>query len=228
MLRRFINHIVTSIKGEMFELDAKIPLGYLFAFFWGKAWMCFWGMVKLRRIKRVFVHYSSTIKCPDYIQTSNNLSIDRKCHIDALSTNGIVFGCNVSIGKYTTIECTGSLKALGYGLKVGNSVGLGTHGFFGCAGGVEIGDDTIFGNFVSLHSENHNYHDKNIPIRLQGVTRKGIKIGKDCWIGSKATILDGSIIGDGCIVAAGAVVRGVIPPYSIVGGVPAKIIKSRI
>ena len=190
--------------------------------------MCFWGMVKLRRIKRVFVHYSSTIKCPDYIQTSNNLSIDRKCHIDALSTNGIVFGCNVSIGKYTTIECTRSLKVLGYGLKVGNSVGLGPHGFFGCAGGVEIGDDTIFGNFVSLHSENHNYHDKNIPIRLQGVTRKGIKIGKDCWIGSKATILDGSIIGDGCIVAAGAVVRGVIPPYSIVGGVPAKIIKSRI
>lgn len=41
MLRRFINHIVTSIKGEMFELDAKIPLGYLFAFFWEKAWMCF-------------------------------------------------------------------------------------------------------------------------------------------------------------------------------------------
>ena len=93
---------------------------------------------------------------------------------------------------------------------------------------MEIGDDTIFGNYVSLHSENHNYQDKNIPIRLQGVTRKGIKIGRDCWIGSKATILDGSVIGDGCIVAAGAVVRGVIPPYSIVGGVPAKIIKSRI
>ena len=228
MLRRLINQIVTRIKGEEFELDAKIPIGYLCAFFWSKAWMCLWGMVKLHRFIRVFIHYSSTIKCPSYIQTSHNLSIDRKCYIDALSINGIVFGSNVSIGKHTTIECTGSLKALGDGLKVGNRVGLGTHGFFGCAGGVEIGDDTIFGNFVSLHSENHNYHDKNIPIRLQGVTRKGIKIGKDCWIGSKATILDGSIIGDGCIVAAGAVVRGVIPPYSIVGGVPAKIIKSRI
>lgn len=228
MLRRLINQIVTRIKGEKFELDSRIPLGYLFAFFWGKAWMNFWGMVKLRRIKRVFIHYSSTIKCPGHIRTSSNLSIDRECYIDALSINGIVFGSNVSIGKYTTIECTGSLKSLGYGLKVGNRVGLGTHGFFGCAGGVEIGDDTIFGNYVSLHSENHNYQDKNIPIRLQGVTRKGIKIGRDCWIGSKATILDGSVIGDGCIVAAGAVVRGEIPPYSIIGGVPAKVIKSRI
>ena len=62
---------------------------------------------------------------------------------------------------------------------------------------------------------------------MQGVNRKGIKIGRDCWIGAKATILDGADIGDGCIVAAGAVVRGKIPPYSIIGGVPAKFIKER-
>lgn len=227
MLRSLINLIATRIKGEKFELDSKIPLGYLFAFFWGKALMCLSGMIKLRRFKRVFIHWSSTVKCPSHIQTSQNLSVDRGCYIDALSVNGIIFGSNVSIGKYTTIECTGSLKELGNGLKVGNRVGLGTHGFFGCAGGVEIGDDTIFGNYVSLHSENHNYSDKNIPIRLQGVNRKGIRIGKDCWIGAKATILDGATIGEGCIVAAGAVVRGVIPPYSIIGGIPAKVIKSR-
>ena len=59
------------------------------------------------------------------------------------------------------------------------------------------------------------------------VKRKGIIIGKDCWIGAKVTILDGTVIGDGCIVAAGAVVRGYIPPYSIIGGIPAKVIKSR-
>lgn len=59
------------------------------------------------------------------------------------------------IGKYTCIECSGTLKNLGKGLIIGNNVGLGTHGFFGCAGGIEIGDDTIFGNYVSLHSENH-------------------------------------------------------------------------
>ena len=227
MIRRLINHTVSLMKGERFELDPQIPLGYLLSFFLNKGWMCICGMWKLRTMKRVFVHYSSTIKCRSRIYSMQNLSIDRGCYIDALSSEGISFGYNVSIGKYTTIECTGTLKSLGKGLKVGSRVGLGTHGFFGCAGGIEIGDDTIFGNYVSLHSENHNFQDRNIPIRLQGVKRKGIIIGKDCWIGAKVTILDGTVIGDGCIVAAGAVVRGYIPPYSIVGGIPAKVIKSR-
>ena len=227
MIRRLINHTVSLMKGERFELDPQIPLGYLLSFFLNKGWMCICGMWKLRTMKRVFVHYSSTIKCRSRIYSMQNLSIDRGCYIDALSSEGISFGYNVSIGKHTTIECTGTLKSLGKGLKVGSRVGLGTHGFFGCAGGIEIGDDTIFGNYVSLHSENHNFQDRYIPIRLQGVNRKGIIIGKDCWIGAKVTILDGTVIGDGCIVAAGAVVRGYIPPYSIIGGIPAKVIKSR-
>ena len=227
MIRRLINHTVSLMKGERFELDPQIPLGYLLSFFLNKGWMCICGMWKLRTMKRVFVHYSSTIKCRSRIYSMQNLSIDRGCYIDALSSEGISFGYNVSIGKYTTIECTGTLKSLGKGLKVGSRVGLGTHGFFGCAGGIEIGDDTIFGNYVSLHSENHNFQDRNIPIRLQGVKRKGIIIGKDCWIGAKVTILDGTVIGDCSIVAAGAVVRGYIPPYSIIGGIPAKVIKSR-
>lgn len=156
-----------------------------------------------------------------------NLNIDRDCYIDALSINGIQLGDNVSVGKNTTIECSGTLKDLGKGLNVGDNVGLGTHGFFGCAGGIEIGDNTIFGNYVSMHSENHNFLDHSQPIRLQGVNRKGIKIGNDCWIGAKVTILDGTIIGNGCIVAAGAVVCGHFPENVIIGGVPAKIIKQR-
>lgn len=125
----------------------------------------------------------------------------------------------------TTMIVTGSLTYLGKGIKIGNNVGFGTCGHFGGAGGVEIGDDTIFGNYVSVHPENHNFSDPSKPIRLQGVNHKGIKIGRGCWIGAKATILDGAVIGDGCVVAAGAVVTGQFPDHVIIGGVPAKIIK---
>lgn len=97
----------------------------------------------------------------------------------------------------------------------------------GCAGGIEIGDDTIIGNYVSFHSENHNFQVRDIPIRLQGVNRKGIKIGQNCWIGAKATILDGTQIGNGCVIAAGAVVSGIFPDNVVIGGVPARIIKNR-
>jgi len=67
----------------------------------------------------------------------------------------------------------------------------------------------------------------DIPIRLQGVTRQGIVIEDDCWIGAKVTFLDGAHVGRGCVIAAGAVVRGEIPAYSIAAGVPARVIKSR-
>jgi acetyltransferase-like isoleucine patch superfamily enzyme len=184
-------------------------------------------MFRLRTTRRVFIHPSSIIKCPSKIKVNKNFSLARNCYIDALSKNGIVAGENVSLGKYTTIECTGSLKNIGMGLVIGDNVGLGSHGFWGCAGGISVGNDCIFGNFVSLHSENHNYTDKNIPIRLQGVNRQGIIIGNNCWIGAKVTILDGSNIGDGCIIAAGTVVRGIFPNNCIIGGVPSKILKYR-
>lgn len=227
LLHDVLSKIVTRIKGETFNLDKNIPIGYLFSFFLRKVWYLIVGMWKFRKIGKCFVHPSSKIRCTSKIRMGKNLSIDRYCYIDALSVEGIQFGNNISIGKNTTIECSGTLKDLGKGLKVGDNVGFGTHGFFGCAGGIEVGENTIFGNYVSMHSENHNYSNHLEPIRLQGVNRKGIKIGRDCWIGAKVTILDGSIIGDGCIVAAGAVVRGQFPRNVIIGGVPAKIIKQR-
>ena len=227
-LHKLTSKVVSVLKREPFELDPRIPITYLVSVIISRMVMAVNGFFLFGNIRRrTYIAPSAKIKCTHKIKTGYNLSVGRGCYLDALSTDGISFGDNVSIGKYTCIECSGTLKDLGKGLIVGNNVGLGTHGFFGCAGGVSIGDNTILGNYVSIHSENHNFKDRSTPIRLQGVNRKGIKIGSDCWIGAKATILDGADIGNGCIVAAGAVVRGKIPPYSIIGGVPAKVIKER-
>ncbi len=225
---RILNKLIQRVKNDdKFFLDESIPLSYLVRMVISKLFMLVNGLFITHKFK-VFIHHSSVIKCKKKIKWTGVATIDKNCHIDALSHEGIAFGSNVSIGKNTTIECSGTLRLLGKGLIVGNNVGMGTHGFYGCAGGVEIGDNTIFGNYVSVHSENHVFSKLDTPIRQQGVTRQGIKIGKDCWIGAKVTILDGAKIGDGCVIAAGAVVRGEIPPYSVIGGIPAKIIKSRI
>jgi acetyltransferase-like isoleucine patch superfamily enzyme len=223
-----INWLILKFKKETFLIDNRIPSIYLIGFILNKVKTLICGFIIFGRKNRCFIHTSAVIKCKKKILFGSNLTIDRYCFIDALSTTGISFGSNVSIGKNTTIECTGSLKSIGTGLVVGDNVGLGTNGFFGCAGGIVIGDDTIFGNFVSMHSENHNYKDLDIPIRLQGVNRKGIRIGKNCWIGAKVTILDGVSIEDGCIIAAGSVVtEGIYLTNGIYGGVPAKLIKMR-
>ena len=84
------------------------------------------------------------------------------------------------------------------------------------------------GSYVSFHSENHIFGDSTKLIREQGVTSKGIKIGNNIWVGAKVTFLDGCSVGNNSVVAAGAVVNGIYPENSIIGGVPAKVLKSII
>lgn len=228
-MKSIISKILSFIKSEKWELDQRIPNSYLILFFITKGVMLIRGFINFFTFKHlILIGANSKLYCKSLMKFNGTINIDRNCIVNALSSDGIVFGKNVSIGKFTTIECSGSLKNIGKGLIIGNNVGMGTHGFFGCAGGITIGNDTIFGNFVSMHSENHIIDDLKKPIRLQGVTRQGIIIGNNCWIGAKATILDGANIGDGCIVAAGAVViKGQYEKNSIIGGVPGKIIKKR-
>lgn len=226
---KIISRRISSSKGEHWELDESISDGYLLSFFAGKFLMLFNGFLTFFRFRNpIYIGKGTIIKAKRSFQYGSNTQIGINCYVDALSTGGIRFGNNVSVGKNTTIECTGSLKELGKGLAVGDNTGLGSQGFFGCAGGIQIGSNTIMGNFVSFHSENHNYEDYNVLIRHQGVNRKGIKVGSNCWIGAKATILDGANIADGCIIAAGAVITaGDYKENGIYGGVPARFIKLR-
>ena len=224
-MSKVISIIIERVSGV--KLDKSISVCYLCRFVMDKLIDRLYGTFRLRTFKSAYVSPKTTIKCANNITFGKNLLIAKGCYIDALGLEGITLGDRVSFGLNTTMIVTGSLKQLGKGIRVGNNVGLGTNGHYGGAGGVEIGDDTIIGNYVSVHPENHNFYNPDIPIRLQGVNHKGIKIGKGCWIGAKATILDGADIGDGCVVAAGAVVTGKFPPNSVIGGVPAKIIKMR-
>jgi len=227
---KFANFILKKIKRKPFLLDSEIPFTYLFNLLIHRMFMLARGYLTFCKHGSYFFRDKNTlIKAKNKIKIGRGVTIGRNCYIDAISKSGIILGDHVSIGKNTTIECSGTLQNLGVGLIVGNFVGMGTHGFFGCAGGVEIGADTIFGNFVSLHSENHNFSNIDVPIRLQGINRMGIKIGNNCWIGAKVTILDGAIIENGCIIAAGALItKGIYKANSIYAGVPAKLLRKRI
>ena len=162
------------------------------------------------------------------IKLGKGVTIEDETYINACSIEGVCFGNNVSLGRRSTIECTGILKNVGKGIIVGNNVGLGTYCHYGCSGGIKIGSDTIIGNYVSFHSENHNFDNKDILIRMQGVNHKGIFIGENCWIGAKVTILDGVHVEDNCIIAAGSLlIAGVYSKNGIYGGVPAKLLRYR-
>lgn len=228
---RFIEYLIKKIKGNDFELDKDISLGYLLGNIISMVINLIRGNIKTFTSKKssllVFIGKRSKIKMNKKIKLGKGVNIGENVVIDALSKKGVTIGNNVRIGDYTRILCTGSLKKLGVGFKIGDNCGIGENCFFGSAGGISIGNDVIMGQNIRFHSENHNYEDMKIPIRMQGVTNKGIKIGNDCWIGAGTVFLDGVVVGNGCVIGANTVVNKSLPDNVIAVGNPVRIIKQR-
>lgn len=175
----------------------------------------------------VFIGKNVNVLEKRYLVIGEKSRLQDGVYIDALSKNGVQIGNYVVIGRNTRIECTGGLESIGKGVRIGNRTTFGNDCIFGAAGGIEIGDDVVAGQYVRFHSENHNYDDDNRLIKEQGVTHKGIKIGNNCWIGAGAVFLDGAELGDGCVVGANAVVTKRFPSNVVIAGIPAKTIKDR-
>lgn len=129
-----------------------------------------------------------------------------------------------TLGKLSVVEdfCT-----------VNNGVGdvlIGRYTLVGISsvliGPVSIGDNVIIAQNVVISGLNHEYTDIKVPIRKQKVNTSRITIDDDCWIGANAVITAGVRIGKHSVVGAGAVVTKDVPPYSVIVGNPAKIIKT--
>lgn len=227
-----IKRIIFKFLGkENFEIDEKVSSYYIFR-------LCIkYGLMLIRgRIisfgyknisSNIFIGKKVKLYEKKKIRIGNKTKIHDNSKIDALSLDGVKLGENVTLGKNTIIECTGSIESIGKGIIIGNRTSFADNCFFGAAGGITIGDDVICGQFIRFHSENHNYSDKNKLIKEQGTTHKGIKIGNNCWIGAGVVFLDGAELGNGCVVGANAVVTKRFPDNSIIAGVPAKLIKQR-
>lgn len=155
------------------------------------------------------------------------VKLDDFVFLSALGKGEIRIGNNSGIGAFSRVIISNTFNDMGEFIHIGDNVGIGEYAYLGGAGGLEIGDDCIVGQYLSCHPENHNCSSDTELIRHQGTERQGIRIGKNCWIGSKVTILDGVSIGDNCVIAAGAVVTKSMPANTIIGGVPAKVIKNR-
>ena len=133
----------------------------------------------------------------------------------------------IIIGKNVHCQISSTFWSPNHHIVLGNNVGIGNNCTFQCD--IVIGDNVLIASYVALiNFDDHKYNiiGKTIWDSGRGDTGK-IVIQDDVWIGHGTIILTPSVIGKGSIIAAGSVVNRDVPPYSIVAGVPAKVVKMR-
>lgn len=177
----------------------------------------------------VLIGKNVSIRYAGYLTAGKDLIIEDNVELNCLSIKGINLGNRVTIGKHAIIRPSNLYGGdIGEGLKIGNNSNIGPFAYIGCSGFIEIGDNVMISPRVSIFAENHDFDNPNIIMKEQGVTKKFVKIEDDCWIAANSIILAGVTIGKGSVIAAGSVVTKDVPAYSVVAGVPAEIIKSRV
>jgi acetyltransferase-like isoleucine patch superfamily enzyme len=228
---RALEHVLSAIKKREYRLDRSIPLSLLVGTVVRRFTWLLRGAIKClilqRRFEFVFMAPHVNLRNASLIRFGRGVTLERGVIIDGLSRNGIELGDNVMIGPYTVIRAS-MLSNLGAGVKMGSNSAVDAYSCLGATGPITIGEKVIMGQHISFHAENHNYDRVDIPIKDQGTRRIGIVIEEDCWVGSNTTFLDGAHVGRGCVIAAGSLVRGEIPAYSIVVGAPARVLRSRL
>jgi acetyltransferase-like isoleucine patch superfamily enzyme len=148
-----------------------------------------------------------------------------------LGERWISIGHFTMIGPHVTVSA-GFVPELDLGpapiVRIGSGVVLGRGSHVIGHLSIDIGDDVYTGPYVYITDQNHGYADPDVPVGKQLPVNAAVSIGAGSWLGTGAVILPGTTIGRNVVVAAGSVVRGVVPDHCVVAGVPARIVKQYV
>jgi len=133
-------------------------------------------------------------------------------------------GATIRIGRWVWIGTNNGLRCHEGELYIGDNTIFGTGNTVNCYTGIYIGPECLFADNVYIVDFDHNYWDPVIAIRSQGITKKPVRLEGDIWVGEKVSILRGVTVGRGSVIGAMSLVNRDVPPYAVVGGVPAKVL----
>ena len=188
--------------------------------------------VRLAYYSKTLKHMGSNVRIgagvkivnPQFVSLGDNVTLSDDVTLIARGEGGITIQSGAYLCERVYLDTEDDDD--GY-IVVGERVYLGTGTTMFGHKGLEIGDDTLIAQNVTLTPYSHIFNDPTRNIFGQGGHSKKVTIGRDCYIGMRVAILYSGDIGEGSIVGAGSVVVKPIPPYSLAVGCPAKVIKKR-
>jgi acetyltransferase-like isoleucine patch superfamily enzyme len=154
-----------------------------------------------------------------YYLARHGAIISGRSEVDLASSTVWGRGCVISAFAKVTI----------FGpFTMGTGVQIGSNSFIGAGpGGLTIGDHVLISPNCTILTTSYHYDRLGVPLQAQSISSQGVRIGHRVWVGANSVILDGTVLGDDVIVAAGSIVSGRIPDRSIVQGNPAKVVFTR-
>ena len=163
------------------------------------------------------------LRHPRRIEIADRALVDDDCMLDARgSPEGVTIGEGALLSRGVILSCKDGP------ITVGSRANLGWRCVVSSVGGVVIEEEVLFAGGCYVGGGRYRLDDRARSIASQGSFSKGpVHVGRGSWIGAHAVILDGVRVGDGAVVAAGAVVADEVPPFTIVAGVPARVIRER-
>lgn len=157
-------------------------------------------------------------------------SIHYSCDISRRAAKRMVIGSNVYVAPHVWLNVPTADESLSPAIVIGRGCKIGRRSMISANNLVCLEEDVLLAPGVLLMDHSHRYSNHTAPIHSQGVTTGGaIRVGRNCWLGYNAAIVCSGrelCIGENCVVGANAVVTHSIPPYSVVAGNPAKVIRS--
>jgi acetyltransferase-like isoleucine patch superfamily enzyme len=164
------------------------------------------------------------LRYASYIRLGRGAYLDQGVYLHACP-NGIEIGENTIVMHGAVLHVYNFRNLPKAGIRIGKDSLVGEYSVIRGQGGVEIGDRVYTSPFTQIIAVNHVFDDPGRPFIEQGITAEGIVIEDDVWLGAGAIITDGVRVGKGAVIAAGAVVTKDVPPHTVVGGVPARVLK---
>lgn len=183
-------------------------------------------MIDLNRLKTAILYRYWKFRSKFF--TVLGIKIGRNVLIESNVVIRRQYGGNIRIGDNCYISCGVQLLTHGGDINIGNNCTINPMTVIYGQGGVDIGNNVRIAAHCVIVPSNHIFRETTIPIYKQGLSKKGIIISNDVWLGAGVKVLDGVTIGEGCVVGANSVVNKSLDPYGVYVGIPAKKIKSRI